>query len=159
MRRELIIAAAAVAVLGLAPGAQARPLPDGGVTPDEVARVMQHRGFRAEITTADDGRPLIKSSSSGYRFGVYFYGCKQDRCPSIQFASAFDMADGMSLKSINEWNRTSRFGRAYLDDESDPFIEMDVDVERGFTTEALSNNLSTWEAVLGRFREFASKHQ
>jgi len=159
MRRELIIAAVAASVMGLASGARARPIPDGGVTVSEVANIMQNRGFRAEITTTDDGRPLIKSSSSGYRFGVYFYGCKEGRCPSIQFASAFDMADGMSLKSVNEWNSTSRFGRAYLDNENDPFVEMDIDVERGFTTQALSNNLSTWEAVLGRFREFVSKHQ
>ena len=129
MRRELIIAAAAAIAMGLASEARARPIPDGGVTPDEVARVMQNRGFRAEITTTEDGRPLIKSTSGGYRFGVYFYGCKQDRCPTIQFASAFDMADGLSLKRINAWNRSSRFGRAYLDDESDPFVEMDVDVE------------------------------
>ena len=159
MRRELIIAAAAASVLGLASGAQARPLPDGGVTPTEVAGLMQDKGFRAEIVTGDGGAPVIRSTSGGYRFAVYFFGCKAARCSAIQFASAVNMPNGMSLKRVNDWNRHSRFGRAYLDDESDPFMEMDVDVEHRFTTQAFVNNLNTWEAVLGRFRKFVSEDQ
>lgn len=157
MRWSLVIGAATMA-LGLAAGAKAAPLPDGGVTAREMADVLQNRGYRAEITTDSDGDPMIKSTAEAINFQVYFYNCNgKPRCKTIQFGSAFDLEHGMELGKINDWNRHNRFGRAYLDDENDPFVEMDVDVEHGFSTEALSNNLDTWVAVLPKFRNFINK--
>ena len=48
----------------------------------------------------------------------------------------------------------NRFGRAFLDAENDPIVEMDMDTEKGYTTEAISNNLATWLAVLSKFTAF-----
>ena len=52
---------------------------------------------------------------------------------------------------IATWNRDARFGRAYLDKDDDPVVEMDVDVSRGATTEALASNLESWRLVLREF--------
>ena len=53
--------------------------------------------------------------------------------------------------NIAAWNRDARFGRAYLDRDGDPVVEMDVDVSRGATTEALASNLESWRLVLREF--------
>ena len=52
---------------------------------------------------------------------------------------------------IAAWNRDVCFGRAYPDRDGDPVVEMDVDVSRGATTEALASNLERWRLVLREF--------
>ena len=155
MRRLPLFTVAATAVfLGTAMAgrvADARPLPNGGVTADEVAEVMKIMKLPVEQTRDKQGDPLIKSSSDGRRFGVYFYQCKANRCTSIQFSSGFN--DAVPVAKVMEWNRTKRFGRAYIDGTT-LYVEMDMDVERGATTEALANNFERWAAVLEQFPKF-----
>jgi len=148
--------AAMFATLALAPAAAlAGPLPDGGVTAKDVAAALTDKGYKAEITKGDDGDPVVISGADGSNFRIIFYTCdKAQRCASIQFVAAFDLKDGMKLSQINEWNQTKRFGRAYLDDEMDPYVEMDVDFEHGATSEAVGNVVETWAAVLPAFKDF-----
>ena len=35
------------------------------------------------------------------------------------------------LAVVDHWNQTKRFASAYLDDEDDPFLQMDVNTEGG----------------------------
>jgi hypothetical protein len=154
MKINRFAAAVAIAAAMCAGVAHARPLPEGGVTAQEVAEALQAKGYRAQLTKDSAGDPMIESGLDGSTFRVMFYTCKTGRCASIQFVWALDMDDGMELRKINQWNREKRFGRAYLDDENDPFLEMDVDLERGGTTEAIGNNLDTWASVLPAFKEF-----
>lgn len=144
----------AVGAAVLAGAAQAAALPQGGANAEEVAQVLQAKGYRAHIDRDAVGDPRITSGADGSQFQVLFYNCKDDRCASIQFATAFDLKAGMSLDQVNEWNRTKRFGRAYLDAQRDPFVVMDVDLERGATTEAVANYLDTWAAVVPAFKAF-----
>jgi len=155
MRTPAIAATLCIALLHTT-GASAAPLPDGGVTAPEVARVLQSKGFQAEVTTDKRGEPLVQSSSGGAKFGVYFYECKGQRCSSIQFSSGFS-GTGITAAKIAEWNRTKRFGRAYQDDEKDPWVEMDVDVEHGANTDALANDLDRWIAVMGEFMRYIGR--
>ena len=155
MRGVLRVVAPAMAAFMVLPAA-AKPLPNGGVTANEVADVLHTKGYNAEMTKDDQGAPEIKSSTDGSTFRVYFYGCSgpQPRCTAIQFSAAFDLTDGLPLAKINVWNRENRFGRGFLDKENDPFVEMDLDVERGYSTEAIANNLDTWTTVVPAFKKF-----
>ena len=146
-------------VAGLALGlgaaqAQARPLPAGGVTAAEVIEVLQANGYRAQADVDGVGDPMVRSATDGNNFAVYFYGCERDRCTTIQFGTAFAMRQSPGLAKINEWNREMRFGRAYLDSEMDPVVEMDVDLELGATTEQLQSVIATWAAVVPAFKDF-----
>lgn len=131
--------------------AVAGPLPDGGITGDEVAAVIKARGFPVTLGKDGDGDPKITSKFTDLYFEVHFYNCTAGRCASIQFSKGFDMPEGVTLEKLNEWNRNFRFGRAFRDDETDPFVQMDIDVEKGSTTESIANNLEMWLAVLDEF--------
>jgi hypothetical protein len=156
MKLKLTALAAMVGgAMALGPAAPAAPIPDGGATAAEVAAVLQDRGYKAEIGKDNEGDPKIRSGVQGTNFNIYFYGChKSPRCVSIEFSLGFHIDGGLKLEQVNGWNRRNRFGRAYLDDENDPWIEMDLDMEHGFTTEAISNNLDTWDAVVSNFKHF-----
>ena len=153
--RWIVVAAM---LLGTQATARAAYLPDGGVTAQEVAASLKVKGFQAEITTDKDGDPLVKSIYEGTKFSVYFYECSaKQRCKSIQYATGFSMDGGIPTAKVAEWNRKKRFGRVYRDDESDPWIEMDMDLEHGGTTEALTNNLDRWLLVIREFRKFMGR--
>jgi hypothetical protein len=143
----------AIALLAAFP-APAAPIADGGVTAAQVAGVLQARGYQAQTTKDSEGDPLIRSGAEGSSFSIFFYGCKAGVCSSIQFSTAFHVEGGLTLARINNWNSQVRFGQAFLDKTNDPFIQMDLDVEHGYSTEAIANNLDTWVAVLHRFKTF-----
>jgi hypothetical protein len=145
-----------LAAAGLfAPPLAARPITDGGITAPEVAQVLQDKGYKAEVGTDSGGDPMVKSATDGSNFTVFFYGCNHGpRCSAIQFHAGFHLDKGMTTEKINEWNRANRFGRGFIDDEHDPNVEMDLDVEHGFLSEGLANNVDTWAAVLPAFKKF-----
>lgn len=156
MIKTTIAAALAASCLYAGPAA-AGALPDGGATAQEIAKVLQDKGYKAEIGKDSEGDPMISSAAEGANFQVLFYGCKSGRCNSIQFSAAYDLPKGMELQKINQWNVKTRFGRAFLDEVNDPFVQMDVDLEFGSTTESVANNLETWILVFREFRKFVDQ--
>jgi hypothetical protein len=153
MRIWLGVAAAAVG-LAMTGAAGARPLPDGGVTVQDVARELQAKGYKAEIGKDSGGDPKITSGMDGSNFTVWFYGCKDGRCTQVQYEAGFDLKSGLSLAKINLWNRENRFGAGHLDDENDPYIQYDIDFEHGATTEAIANTIDVWASLLPDFKKF-----
>jgi|SRR5690606_21520294 hypothetical protein len=151
MKTKFAMAAVAACLTLGAGGAAAAPIPKGGVTAAEVAAALQAKGYKAQIGRDQAGDPMITSALQGANFRVMFYSCEGARCAAIQFATAFDMDKGLTYELINRWNRERRFGRAFLDDEMDPYVEYDVDFEVGATTEAIENAVDVWESVVPAF--------
>jgi hypothetical protein len=121
--------------------------------PSSVQRALQAEGYTAKVTTDKDGDPLIESAYSGSQFEVYFYNCTNHKeCATVQFHAGYDLSNGSSLQTINAWNKGKRFGRGYLDDENDPHVEMDVDLDDGGMSQALFvDNLEFWTSLLPQF--------
>jgi hypothetical protein len=150
MRRRW--ASVAVGLLGLAGQAIGKPLPDGGVTPQEMAEVLKAGGYPIEAVSSS-ATPVIDTSVNGIKFGIHFFECDPDkRCQSILFSASWHIA-AVSEARMQEWNKTKRFGRAYLYDGV-PVVEMDMDVHHGATTEALVSNLDRWKLVVKEFPVF-----
>ncbi len=146
---------AALAFLaGLSPLSAAAQTVDG-TDPERIAGILRDMGYKALLTTDQVGDPKIESKANGNDFSIYFYGCdKGINCKAIQFAAGFDLADGTSLDVINDWNAKNRFGRAYLDDEADPFVELDVNLDFGGVTETnLRDTIDWWDVVMAAFVE------
>ncbi|WP_151719555.1 YbjN domain-containing protein [Gemmobacter serpentinus] len=122
--------------------------------PAHIVEVMQSLGYRAELTTDDRGDPKIKSAAGGANFSVWFYGCSSGKdCEAIQFSAGFDMENGMEMASVNDWNTRKRYGKVYLDDEQDPYIEMDMMVGTGMSRDLFAENLSLWDRTIADFKD------
>ena len=123
--------------------------------PAGVARTLEAAGYAAEPGADAVGDPMITSHHNGTTWQLYFYNCTDNRaCATVQFHSGYTVADRVSLESINEWNRTQRFGRAYLDGEGDPILEMDVDLDDGGLSPLLFvDNVEFWLSSLTRFEK------
>ena len=126
------------------------------ITGPELQELLQDWGYRAALSTDGVGDPKIETSTQGLRFTIYFYGCDQAAvrtCRSLTFRAGFDLEDGFGLASINDWNRGSRAGMAYLDEEDDPILEMHVNLDGGASADLLKDWMFWWDKALGEFVE------
>jgi len=123
--------------------------------PESVVRAMQSAGYAAKLGTDKIGDPMITSGYSGTAFQILFYNCTNHRdCATVQFHVGFDLGKAPTLETMNEWNRTQRFGRAFLDKEQDPILEMDVDLDDGgLSHDLFVDNLEFWTSVMPKFEK------
>ena len=147
-----------VAVCALAGGvslAQAQAGFDAG-SPAQVLELAKGYGS-ATLTVDSDGDPRIEGRMEGRQYTVIFYDCKGGKaCASLQFAWAIER-QGVSLERLNEWNRTKRFGKAFLDKDGDPRVEMDVNVAYGVTRKNLDDSFDYWRVVVTSFYDMVAK--
>jgi len=150
MKRTLGMIAAVAAVWALPAQAQMVKAQE----PESVVHALQQAGYAAKLGADDTGDPMISSGVDGSQFKVFFYNCTDhEQCATVQFHIGFDLKENIGLARINEWNRTQRFGRAYLDAENDPILQMDVDLDDGGLSMALfTDNLEFWSSVVGKFK-------
>ncbi|MBK7284492.1 MAG: YbjN domain-containing protein [Sphingomonadales bacterium] len=123
--------------------------------PSSVVRALQGAGYKAEMTKDEGGDPLIRSTSSGSNFAIFFFGCtKNVDCRTIQFFAGYDRDKSPSLSQMNDWNSRKRFGRAYVSDKGAARIEMDVDLDDGgISTKLFEDNLEFWVLLMAQFEK------
>ena len=142
---------AALVFMGSAASAQI-----DATNPDAIMKAMQKYGFVATLEKDNQGDPKIVSRVSRTKFRVYFFGCKENlNCASIHFRAGYDLKNPISALVVNEWNRNKRFTKAYIDDEGDPFLEMDVNMAFDGTGEQnFQDTLDWWRVMVENFEEF-----
>lgn len=150
MKKIAIAAAALVAFSGTAHAQMVR-----AQDPSSVVRALQGAGYKAEVTKDDTGDPLIRSTSSGSNFAIFFFGCtKNVDCTTIQFFAGYDRDKSPSLSQMNDWNSRKRFARAYISDKGAARIEMDVDIDDGgISTKLFEDNLEFWVLLMSQFEK------
>lgn len=112
------------------------------------------RGFgSAELDKDSQGDPRITGRIEGTKYGIYFYGCvKGADCDDIQFSASWS-GPKVSLEKINDWNRTKRFGKAYLDKDGDPNLEMEVNLDYGVSAKNIEDSFNWWTKALKEYKK------
>jgi len=141
----------ALALMLLSSAARAADIPAGGFTYDDVVSWLQDRGYQAKLQTLNDGTKDLRSATQGINFHIKLYDCKADRCSSMQFFAGFDTHGRLSAPQMNEWNKTKRFVKAYVDSTNDPWLEFDVDLAPGGSYDLLNDELAIWNLALPAF--------
>ncbi len=147
-------AGAAALLMLVASAAQAKPLPEGGMTGAEMKAWLVGTGETVELTKGDDGDPILKTDIDGMKVSIYLYDCTKERCTSIQMSVGLDLDEPLSAEKTNTWNQTKRYVHVYTDDEGDPYFSYDVNLAPGGTYEALEDNWAVYLSMLPDIREF-----
>jgi hypothetical protein len=123
-----------------------------------VFMVVAATAFAADVTlitetTAEQMQGLL--AGSGYATSIQESGSilwkidgmnailfVADDKQSVQFYTAFAGGE-TSLMKVNEWNKTRRYSRSYIDDEGDPVLELDLDLVGGVTPARIEDFLLT----------------
>lgn len=150
MKLSSMIAGTALA-LTLTAAASAQTLLTGADT-DEILNAARGYGA-ANLTTQSNGDPQITGKIEGITYQVYFRNCTNNTdCEDLNFYLGFlDLKP--TLEEINDWNYNKRFSRAYLDQDDDACVEMDVDMVEGMTADYLDSQFGLWAMVLKQFAE------
>jgi len=144
--------------LGVAACAALLALPASAETldatnPRKLVEVIQDLGYRARLETDGVGDPMIISSAAGAEFRIYFYGCSRGKdCTTLLFKAGFDLIMGTTLETVDAWNEGALLGRAYLDDEDDPWIELGVNMKGGVSRSNFEVTFGRWESILSDFQ-------
>lgn len=125
-----------------------------GSNVDEIRTIGMRYAFMNERTTDKEGDPLLRGEMDGTQFNIFFYGCDSGtNCKQILFQAGWDLPNGVRPAIINNWNRGNLFGRAFLDDEGDPFVEMPINLDGGMSAELMDDNFDWWRFVLEEFKD------
>ncbi|MEM8876288.1 MAG: YbjN domain-containing protein, partial [Pseudomonadota bacterium] len=125
--------------------------------PDRLLEIARGYGT-ANLDVAADDTPMIIGRIDGTRYNIFFYDCdgENENCKSIQFYAGWTDID-MSLRDMNEWNKTKRWFQAYQDDEGDSVIEMDVNMFGGVSFSNADDTFDWWRIGLKEFLEYAKE--
>lgn len=132
-------------------------LPDliDGSDAEAILSVAQEVGD-ASLEEQSDGAPKLTGSIGDNGYSIYFLNCKGgEDCEDLNFYAVFlDLS--VDADTINTWNLEKRFGKAYLDEDGDAVVEMDLNLVGGVSAENLSSDFAVWQMVLEQFANHIS---
>ncbi len=145
----------ALLVVALSPArADERGVLDG-VTAEEMSAALDDAGLEAFIHPGPSS-PEIWSRLDKQPFNVFFFGCSKERmpvCREAQFYAGFPVEGIFPTAQINSWNGTHRFGRAYIDEDGNAALEMDLDAV-GTSRRQIKDVILWWKTLVPQFTAF-----
>ncbi len=118
--------------------------------------ILSAAGRLGEAELVRDGfdDPMIRGRIGSKKYFVYFYGCTEGRdCTNLTFSARWK-SDQFTDESMGDWNREKRFGKAYLDADGNPTVELSVNLFGGVSRENLEDTADWWRLVVTEFAEF-----
>jgi hypothetical protein len=129
-----------------------RPGTSIGADANQIADFLRGEGYAVQVSTDDQGDPLITTRSQGARVSIYFYGCEQGRnCSSISFDSAFRPNNKTGDENLHAWGRSKRYAYAVRRADQNIALRMDILMFSGISVEHFRETVSLWERQLGSF--------
>lgn len=136
------------------------PPPGGGgfawleaTNPGALAEAMQSSGYRAELTTDDDGDPMIIGTASRSTYWIRFLDCDTPAgCLAVGFYVSYELQRLPELEAINQFNNDFRYIRAAMDPWEQPTMFMDVLMrDGGISRDAFLEYVRLWHAIVPEF--------
>ena len=116
----------------------------------DVKQILRDEGY-GSVRVIDDGE--VRFKADGNIFVLYIH---DDGDMHLYYGST-----GLALnyEDINEWNRTTRLSRAYLDEDMDIALETDLLANAGLNKEMVIEMVKVFvQTSVPRFKEFAQEH-
>ena len=130
-------------------------LSSDGWTIEQALAQIEALGLSGQVS--DSANSIATVEFEGQTFTIDGYHCNAiKQCTEFLFFIGFDLPNGISLTKINEWNATAIVGRAYIDDEQDPWLDHIISVSDNNDDSAFREGFELWIAGLTRFNEFIS---
>ena len=157
MNRFFGILSAGLMVLASPCWAQDAAAPEAGTAPgltlDAALEIITDHGFSGEIV---EGAELAANVDIGTQsFALDGYNCTQEgACTEFLFSIGYDLVGGFSFENANEWNSTRLAGRAYRDEEGNPWLDLVIAVGGKDDESAFLEGFLLWLDAVASFEEF-----
>jgi hypothetical protein len=154
-----VLFAAAIAF----PGIAAAQSDLGSVPPDtvltsataqQIATLLQSKGYRATISVGTDNAPIVNSATGGVNFDIFLFNCdtaKAKRCEKIEFIASFTTEQPTALDVLNKFNADWVDAKGYLTTDGYSNLSYSVMLTGGVTVANLGETLGLWDSVVNNF--------
>jgi hypothetical protein len=116
---------------------------------EELVEILKDDGYRA-VEIREDRVIDIKVDGQTHVLLIY-----EDNDLQLYYGlTGYIMSD----RAINEWNKTRRLSRAYLDDDNDPILEADLLANAGMTPKQITEWLSVFVGSAQAFRQHLNEN-
>ena len=129
----------------------------------ELVNGLTSNGLEAILSAIKVGfKPVEKQAQPTYAVALGGYSgfiVLNDRVgegntyTALQFYATFHPTQKPALETVNSWNRTKRFCRAWLEDQETAALAQDLDLERGVTKGTVEQALWIFAASTQRFAD------
>jgi hypothetical protein len=114
------------------------------LTSAQMKSFFQDQGFtNVEVDSDDD----LIVRMQGYNILVFVRG---NDYSSIMYRFSIGETSA-TMRDVNDWNMSKKYSKAYLDNDGDPVLEMDVDLEGGVTIARIKDSIRTFNLSLSEF--------
>jgi hypothetical protein len=118
-----------------------------------VLEILSAEGYKPTLEKDSDGDPKLTFKVQGKTVGLFFYGCKKTPfCTALSLSSGWDLKTPLNATKLLGYNFDTRFIRAGIDSDNDPYLEADLDVVGGVTEAAIKAWIETYTDQLADFR-------
>jgi hypothetical protein len=124
------------------------------ITPAELQTVLGGLGFTtAPYTQRTDDTPELMGTVNGINYSILFYRCDKSEsrhCNVYQYWAKFT---GLTVTpdQVNQWNRDTWLGVAYLGSDGAVRLVITQRVEGGTTKANIASVMADWQGVLKKF--------
>ena len=138
------------------PKAEAPQTIDGPnfILPDDLKSILDiATGYgNAELDKTESGDPVIVGDINGVAYQLFFLDCTDHRSCKVQNFYAIWDTPGVTLETINAWNRAQPFHKAYLTEDNFPVIELNVSIAGGTSRRQMLDAFDRWTVALAEFQ-------
>lgn len=120
-------------------------------TTEQLISILKDEGY-SSVKKDDDGDILIKINGKKY---VLFNDSDEGDLQAYYGIKRQNL--NIDYGDVNEWNRTKRFSKAYLDEEKDLALESDLMADGGINRENVTRFFSVFVLSVDAFRSFIVK--
>ena len=116
---------------------------------DELISILQDDGYRAVELMEER---IINIKVDGQMYVLYIY---DDNDLQLYYGLT-----GYSItpEVVNEWNKTRRLSRAYLDEDNDPVLESDLLANAGITPKQITEWVSVFLGSSQAYRQHVNEN-
>jgi hypothetical protein len=126
---------------------------------EQTQRMLQDKGYRAEIVTPDSGTPYLKSQTGGSYFFVSLYDCqdaaKGEGCKSLEFTTGpFNIRPAPSGEAMARWNAENWWAFGVFDSTGAPYLRTYLSLAGGVSDAHLKSMTELWDWRVNEFAKF-----
>jgi hypothetical protein len=123
--------------------------------PSVLAAILTAAQFTFEEGRDEQGDPTLKvapGNSGAAKIDISFFGCgSEPTCEDILLRATYSPGKPVALKVANDWNLRNRWARAYVNDQQEAVIEMDINAYGGIGHDALASLVNTFFKIISDF--------
>ncbi|MBS1724484.1 MAG: YbjN domain-containing protein [Armatimonadetes bacterium] len=118
-----------------------------------ILAMLAEIGVKPKIDDDGSGCNRFSFTINGNEVSLYQFVEGKEGAKSLTLSLGLDLPTKCDMAKVNAFNESVRFVKAFLDDDGDPFLVSDFDIEGGVSIGTVKEWITTFAKTVPAFRE------